>query len=963
MRRFVTLALILVFSIPVGLSISGCKKADSFDFCNGGSSGAKEGQVTNINLEPRLFGLSLPYGSIAQMGSATATDCKGDAVGVVRFSFGTTNITYADVSPNGAVCAGTWNRNTPGGVPDYTTCNPPAVPLPITPTFNSTTAPTSTLGGSGTLNFLTPTANTTGTVAISIGGGPVLSGAVTGIDPTTFAASFNSNNAFSTTDVVTFSTPTAATSTTGSSAFLIGLGSPTTNVNGSISITYNGATFTSTITGTTGQAGFVSAFNSNATFSGGNLTATLSPNGETVTITGPAGAANTLTINPATHLTGGGPAGSLLFAVVQGNNTVVVFGPTGAGNTLSFTGTSLTYTGAVPIAFVTASVGGATSNAVPVFVHPPITSMQLASQTGCLSQGTTTALNATVLANVNGVSTDITPLTGPLDFVPQDSSIVSINSSVVPPIATAELPGSTVVSASTSNASSPAGIYSTCPPRSITLSVPNTTATSITVNQNTPQNLNATVVDTNGVTITGLSLEYISTSLNTVNANSSGLVAASFPGSGTITAVCQPSQCNPSPLNTQGVNGNGLPVTSNPIQVTTPGTVNTILYMASTSSQYFTNIDFSTGAIGAPSRLPFVPNSMFADKFGQTMYFGSPSELIEVSMINNTVTREDASVKGTLVGVSNDGTVLVMSDAVHNLIYIYFTGTGSNISFGGTATRAAFSPDNQHIYIAGTNTSDGSNFWVFSQFDGWHSYTLPATPSDLVVAIPSISAFLAGATTTERSYCPTPATPITDFYPLVQTAAATTDKLGVTNDSKHLLGASVTGNTLSDFQLTLSNGTNNPGACPTFFNLPTSNPTPLGVTPTTITGVIPGPNSAIAFVTYTNPGGPATGTKLPAYRPAASGPGTISEVVLSNGATAPVSGIFSPDGNTFYTGTSGDHVVHQIQVPATGTPTDTGTITPQLPTCTTQDAQGNCTLTGSGFSTPDLLADRPRPTT
>ncbi len=590
--------------------------------------------------------------------------------------------------------------------------------------------------------------------------------------------------------------------------------------------------------------------------------------------------------------------------------------------------------------------------------------MQLANQPACFSQGTTVPLVASVTANVNGVPTDITALTGPLNFVPQDGSIVSINATLVPPLATAVLPGSTIISASTSNASAPSGIYSTCPPRSITLSVPNTSATSITVHQNALQSLNAAVVDTNGVTITGLSLEYISTSIATVNANSAGEVAAGFPGAGTITAICQPSQCNPSPLEQQGVNGNGLSVTSNPIQVITPGTVNTILYMASTSSQYFANVDFSTGTIGSPSKLPFVPNSMFSDKFGQTMYFGSPSELFEVSMATNTVSKEDQSVKGTLVGVSNDGTVLVMSDAVHNLIYIYFTGSGSNISFGGIAKHAAFSPDNQHIYISGTNASDGSNFWVFSEFDGWHIYTLPASPSDIVVSVPSISAFLAGPTTTERSYCPTIATPITDFYPSVSTPqAAPTDKLAVTNDSNHLLGAAITGDKLSDFPLTLSTGTNNPGACPTFFNLTAPNTTPLGVTPATITGVVPQPQSAIAFVTYTKAGGPNTGTQLPAYRPAASGLGTLSQVVLSNGATAPVSGIFSPDGNTFYAGTSGDHVVHRILVPATGTPTDAGTIVPALPVCTTQDAQGNCTVTGSGFATPDLLADKPRPTT
>jgi hypothetical protein len=119
MRRFVTLALILVFSVPVGLSISGCKKT-SLEFCNGASSGEQEGQITNIDLEPKLEGISLAYGSQAQSGTAEAVDCKGDAVGVARYTYGTTNITYADISPAGTICAGTWNRNSGAGIPDYT---------------------------------------------------------------------------------------------------------------------------------------------------------------------------------------------------------------------------------------------------------------------------------------------------------------------------------------------------------------------------------------------------------------------------------------------------------------------------------------------------------------------------------------------------------------------------------------------------------------------------------------------------------------------------------------------------------------------------------------------------------------------------------------------------------------------------------------------------------------------------
>jgi hypothetical protein len=878
MRRFVTLALVLVFSIPVGLSISGCSKGSAVLYCNGGSSGAVEGQIFNIDLEPRLFGVSLNYGSIGQIGSPSATDCKGNSVGVIRYTYGTTNITYADISPSGGICAGSWNRNSPGGVADYTICSPPASTLPI-PSFSTPTAPTATTGAVSTLNY----------------------------------------------------------------------GLYTTGANGTVDILLGTTALTGTISGSTNAATFATAFNAISAFSSNGIVATSS------------------------------------------GNIVTVTGPVGTTKTLSFAGTDLGY---VPAAYVTASAGGAVSNAVAVYVHPIVTNVKLANQSACLSQGASTPLTATVTGNVSGTPTDITALSGPLSFTPQDSTVVSINSTVIPPVATAELPGSTIISVNTSNAASPAGTFYTCPPKSISLTVPNpspvppgspaNTSTSITLNQNTPQNLSAVVVDTNNNVITGLNLEYISTRPSTVSSTSGGSVTANYPGSGSITAVCQPGTCNPSPLNQQGAQGNGLPITSNPIQVTTPGTVNNVLYMASTSSQYFTNVDFSTGVVGSPVRLPYVPTSMVSDQAGQTLYFGSASELMIVNALTNSLSKEDASVKGTVVAVSNDGSQLVISDAVHGLIYIYNTATGSSTSFGGIATRAQFTPDDQIIYITGQypapttvnpNPTVTQNFFVYSVFTGWHTYLLTPTPVDVAVTVPAVAAYLAQSTTvTQRTYCAslTGGTPPTDFYPRVDPAPlASADRLAATNDSNHILGASASLDTLVDIPVTLKSTIStpsNPGACsPVPANNGYTNGTPVTrplvlaatVTPTAITGVLPGPDATKAFVTYTTASANTTGTVLPAYTPAT---GVLTPVVLTNGATAPVAGIFGVDGHTFYAGTSGDNLVHIINVT---TLTDTGTtVTPALPYCAPANinSTGLCTVLGTTSATPNLLALRPRPT-
>ncbi|MEO6922466.1 MAG: hypothetical protein ABI142_01445, partial [Bryocella sp.] len=109
------------------------------EYCNGGDSGPRVGQVQTISLSQNLatYGESINYGQIGQALSATAVDCKGNAVEVNKYTYASTNgyvsgaapgQIYADINPtSGAVCGGTWNRNTGGGVGDYTVCTAPTV--------------------------------------------------------------------------------------------------------------------------------------------------------------------------------------------------------------------------------------------------------------------------------------------------------------------------------------------------------------------------------------------------------------------------------------------------------------------------------------------------------------------------------------------------------------------------------------------------------------------------------------------------------------------------------------------------------------------------------------------------------------------------------------------------------------------------------------------------------------------
>ena len=66
MRRFVTLVFLLLFTIPFGISISGCGKKSSITYCEG-SSGPIVGQATTVTLTPKIFGVSMNFAQIGQV--------------------------------------------------------------------------------------------------------------------------------------------------------------------------------------------------------------------------------------------------------------------------------------------------------------------------------------------------------------------------------------------------------------------------------------------------------------------------------------------------------------------------------------------------------------------------------------------------------------------------------------------------------------------------------------------------------------------------------------------------------------------------------------------------------------------------------------------------------------------------------------------------------------------------------
>ena len=748
MQRFFTLIVLLLFSLPVGLSITGCTtKVDAY--CNNAGYGPKLTAISAVSLTGGNVGISLAYGQIGTAGTASATNCRGTKLSTGAANYGSSNLSLADINPTtGSICAGTWNRLSPGGIPDFTICTPPSQP--------------------GT-------------------------------------------------------------------------------------------------------------------------------------------------------------------------------------------------------AQITASIGGVSSNPVTVYVHPAISSITIPQPTGCVSQNVVASqplTTGTQIFDTSGNPIDPAYI-GTISYAAITPTVVAINdttqtTSTAAPngTATAGLPGGTVITATVAKVTSSAGYFYTCPPASIGLTLNGSTSATITAGS--PQNIAATIPDVDGNLITGLSLDYTSTQPQEIAVSTGGAVSSTFPGAAAITAICQPGTCNPAPINKIGTFGTGLPIVSNRIGVTSPGISSTLLWAASPDSQFFTSFDLSLGTNGSPIHMPYTPNSMVLDQAGNNLYFGSYRELMVYTAAGNALSKEDTTVPGVVLAVSPDSTTVVINDQLRQVIYLYTNSTGGNISIGGLATRAVYSPDGKNVYIVGPTT-----LYVHNSTTGWSTYPISSTEPtetctlnnanlnpfcspDIAISVPAVSPFLSGTETTARSFCPSDLTTQPPYYPLAATIAAETDHLAVTNDGAHVIGATAT--SIVDIQHSPASDTNldivpsgtcpynaTPGGDPLAVNpvqLTTSvNQLALSnITPTQINQVIAAANSAQVFLTYTAPA--ATGL-LPLYVPSTTpgAPGTISYVQLASGAQAPIAGVFSPDIQSFFVSTTGDNIIHQL---STGTLTDTQTLNPLL-----RDANNN----------------------
>ena len=801
MRRFLTLVILLCLAIPAGVSITGCIRNPAGNYCNGLGYGPKLGDVASISLQPATTPVSLAFGMTQQIASPTATTCKGQSASVSSYQYGTSNNQLVDISPSGNMCAGTWNRNSAGGIPNFTICYFPN-PLP--------------------------------------------------------------------------------------------------NTNG------------------------------------------------------------------------------------------LPYAP----------------------AYITATAGGVTSNAITIIVHPKITTVALSGPPSCLSQGQTSQLDgqacysngttqfelcapASVLPaqyicpnlapGVTSVPTCGNTI-GSFNYTSGNSSIFTVDQYGV---VTAVQPGTAAVTASISGTGASAGYVSTCPPQSIQILLNG--QTSGTVTQGVTQNLTSTATDILGNPIVGLALNYQSTNVVDVTSTPTGSIAANFPGTASIYAVCQPSNCNPAPINQVGVQGTGLSVTSNPVNITVPGTASTYAWFGAPNvSQYFSQVELLTGTLGSSVRAPYMPNSMVMDALGTNIYMGSTTALMIFSASSNSLTKTDYSVPGVVLAASPDNTMLLINDQLRGVFYIYRPSGGTSQTYGGRGVAATFTPDSRTLYVideasAGAGHTDTLYSYTFAY--GWNSEKLTPTTapytgvaSKIAVTVPGVGAYLALPDSVAHTWCVSGTVGNyagADYFPQGDDLGIPNDAIASTSDGLHILGAAFdtsTTATLNDIGINVfatSNGipgtpgyvgTNSAdGECPSvlngnitqnenmpalelFHNAPNQATltfaTPASAINQVLTSKTPVGSSAqnLAFVTYLPDASGTTGATLPYYITASTGqgnPGTVGYVTLTGASniTAPVAGAFSPDNTLFFVSTAGDDLVHYINVDNVingVTPQDVQTINPGL---------------------------------
>jgi hypothetical protein len=403
-------------------------------------------------------------------------------------------------------------------------------------------------------------------------------------------------------------------------------------------------------------------------------------------------------------------------------------------------------------ATITATAQGVTSGPLNVTVHPSITAVSIdpLPDGTCFSVGQTHQFTPHAFHN----GQDITSQVGDFSWSVSDTTVASVDANGV---TTARIAGLTGVVASIGSTTSPATAFKTCMPAVIDLHIAGDPAgnftRSVDMNATDTKTLQVDVIDEHGVASPASPLTIVSnnTAVATVGAT---ILTAQSPGGAGLLAVCAPPTCG---------NGVNTPVYSNLFSVTVNGTSpnTTTVYAASTfkvptgSLMSLVPIDISKSppVVGTAIALPGVPNSIIFNRTGTNAFIGTDVGLVVLDATANTATLAVPSVIGKVLAVSPDGTKVIVSNATEDpnnpgnafetnpanqRVWIFDDAAKTLTTFiASGAVAAAYNEDGFRAFIF---TGDGSGkMYVFSPVQTFQTLTPVGLGTSSVDAVPLAS--------------------------------------------------------------------------------------------------------------------------------------------------------------------------------------------------------------------------------
>jgi len=398
-------------------------------------------------------------------------------------------------------------------------------------------------------------------------------------------------------------------------------------------------------------------------------------------------------------------------AGVWDSSFVVCNGSDAQGNPISGTAT------------ITATAAGVTSGPMTVAVHPSITSVTIDPVVeSCFSIAQTHQFVAHAFHN----STEITNQIGNFAWSASAVGVASVDANG---LATARTPGITGVVASVGSTTSPAVFFKTCMAVLIVLHINGDPAgvptEAVTLNLADTKVIQADMVDELGAVTPNAPVTILSNN-STVATVAGTTLTAQSPGGAGLQAVCAPPACG------FGIN---TPVYSNLFSVTVNGTSpnTTTVYAASTftppvgatSSIIPIDISKTPPTAGTAIDLPGPPNSMLFDRAGTTGFIGTSAGLASLNTATNAVTLVSPVPIGKVLAVSADGNRVIISNAAID------PGTGNPID--------PF-PSEQRVWVFDKSASTITTFVqpgaVAANFDddGFRAYVVASNGNVYVVS-------------------------------------------------------------------------------------------------------------------------------------------------------------------------------------------------------------------------------------